>query len=940
MKKTIFTLLLFLAISLNAKSQFYETGQDPLSIKWKQIKTPNYKLIFPESFEKAAQNFAFSLDTIYPVIGKELQKHPGRISVVFHTQSSLSNGLVVYAPKRMELYTIPPQDNYAQDWITQLALHETRHVVQLKALDVGLTKLGSYLIGEQSVGVISSLVPRWFLEGDAVYSETEFSNSGRGRSAAFAMQYKALVMDKKLYNYEKALLGSYKHYVPDVYQMGYPMVKMARDTFYKDVFASSLRYTGRNPYFIFPFGRSMKLRHGYNNHSLYRLTYQELKKKWIEQDPPKVYKHWTTTKNRVYTDYNHPVVVNSQTIIAEKWSLKETRHFVKIDSSGEEKKLFSIGSNSGDRISFSGNKIIWSENRSDLRWQNRTYSEIVIFDINTKKFKRIKRNWYFSPVFSPDEKKIAAVKEDPGYKSSLVIIDAQSRKIISEINAPENTHLQHPVWLNHREIVCISVGKNGKSLVKLNDDEVWEQITPSSFQDISAFSIAGDFLLIAGERNGTNNIFSFNMMNGEFSQITFSRFGAFEPHFDANTEQLFFSEYTSDGYRIASVNWFPDTSLKKEPYFNIDETSHPHAISDFNLQKMTNDNRNYPVKSYSKTFNLFNFHSWLPLYYNYNITDFTNPAIYPGFTLLSQNLLGTMTSTLGYSYQEGHSHLHTQISYKALYPIISWSMDAGGPISLIGSNTAFEPKNSTSIKSTVNVSLPINLSKRNHVAGIVPYAEWKYNRNAYFIRTENRYAQEMNFINFGVNVYRYTRMAVRDIYPRLGFSSFFKMQTTPFEKNVYNSIYAASFRLYLPGLVKNHSTQIRYGYQYQSPLRYLYSSMFSFPPGYVTDRSEELHTLSSSYSLPLFYPDIHAGPLFYMKRIRANVFYDIAWNKYHRPGANIISRDILRSVGTDIIADVHFMRIMFPFQVGARFSYHPVEKEFFTQAIFSVNLVY
>jgi hypothetical protein len=93
--------------------------------------------------------------------------------------------------------------------------------------------------------------------------------------------------------------------------------------------------------------------------------------------------------------------------------------------------------------------------------------------------------------------------------------------------------------------------------------------------------------------------------------------------------------------------------------------------------------------------------------------------------------------------------------------------------------------------------------------------------------------------------------------------------------------------------------------------------------------------------LPLLYPDFHAGPLFYLKRIRTNLFYDLGWNSYHVPNqANIITSDILRSVGTDLIADIHLVRIIFPFQIGARIAYLPDQKSFYTQAIFSVNLVY
>jgi hypothetical protein len=184
-------------------------------------------------------------------------------------------------------------------------------------------------------------------------------------------------------------------------------------------------------------------------------------------------------------------------------------------------------------------------------------------------------------------------------------------------------------------------------------------------------------------------------------------------------------------------------------------------------------------------------------------------------------------------------------------------------------------------------------------------------------------------------------MAIRDIYPRFGFSSFYRRMSTPFENKVFNSISAISVRLYLPGFYKNHSLQLRYAYQYQSPLRYLYSTMIPFPAGYLSGRTERMLLVNLQYSLPLFYPDFHVGPFFYLKRIRTNLFFDAAGNNYHAYSQpNIITHDILRSVGTDFITDIHFLRIMFPFQLGVRLAYLPDQNSLYSQAIFSVNLVY
>jgi len=935
-----FIFLVSSLISGEVKSQFYETGQDPFSVSWKQINTKQYRLIFPTGFEQEAMRYASSLDTIYPLIGKYLPQSPSKFSVVFHTQSSLSNGMVVYAPKRMELYTIPPQDNYPQDWLDQLALHETRHVAQMDALKSGITRLGYYLLGEQAVGVVAGLVPRWFLEGDAVFSETIFSKAGRGRSAAFSMPYRAMVMNqKKLFPYDKALLGSYKDFIPDQYQMGYPMVKMGRDSFSNDLFGNGLTFSAKYPFLGFPFGISLKNQTGLNNKKLYQYTYTNLKATWAKQNilPPINYETWPVKTTKTFTNYNLPISINDSIILVQKWSLSNTRQFVLVNKTGKEKVVFTPGSLSADRISFYKTRITWSESTADLRWQNRSYSEIRIYDLVRKKHIRLtKKTWYYSPSFSKDGKDIAVVEESPQYQSSLVIINSENGELKLRIPAPDKNHLQFPVWDETGNIYCLAVGKNGKALLKYDKTiDEWETIIPSTFSDISSFSIAGDNIILAGETNGHNNIFSYNIPSKSFFKITSSEFGTFEPYFDTNMGRLFFSEYTSNGYRINYTNWSPKLSTVSIQIAGFKYKKDSTIQTIFNLQDAETVSKNYPIRKFSRIPHLFNIHSWTPAYYNYSPSEITNPQLYPGFMVLSQDVLGTLISSLGYSYENGYSHLHANINYKALYPVISWNIDVGGPFDRINGNPNQEADYTTNISSTLNLSIPLNLTRGKYASAITPYLEWKYNRRVYFKKSDNQYYHGLNYINWGLNYYRYKKMATRDLFPPLGFSSYFKMQTTPFENKLFNNIYAYSLRIYLPVLIKHHSFQVRVGYQQQSPLAYYYSTLLPFPRGFVASSSQEMKLINLDYAFPILYPDLNLGPIFYIKRIRGNFFFDAAKNSVSK-----ISQSTMRSYGADFIADVHFLRIMFPFQVGMRMGYLPDRGEYFAQGIFSVNLVY
>ena len=119
--RVILILLLFITASLNG--QFFEYGQDAGSLKWSQFRTPNYSVIFPKGVDSLANAFANRLEYYYSHLGEPLDHQHSHIPVIIHNEASFSNGVFVWAPKRLEIFTNPDPNSYHQDWLTQLALH-------------------------------------------------------------------------------------------------------------------------------------------------------------------------------------------------------------------------------------------------------------------------------------------------------------------------------------------------------------------------------------------------------------------------------------------------------------------------------------------------------------------------------------------------------------------------------------------------------------------------------------------------------------------------------------------------------------------------------------------------------------------------------------------------------------------------------------------------
>ena len=123
-------------------AQFYVTGDDPGRLKWNYIDTDSYRIIYPSESDSLAHVYARKLEKFKVPVSRSSGYITGEgdgklMPVVLHTYNG-SNGSVAWAPKRMDLFTIPSAyEPKALPWEQMLAIHESRHVTQMQ---FGMTK--------------------------------------------------------------------------------------------------------------------------------------------------------------------------------------------------------------------------------------------------------------------------------------------------------------------------------------------------------------------------------------------------------------------------------------------------------------------------------------------------------------------------------------------------------------------------------------------------------------------------------------------------------------------------------------------------------------------------------------------------------------------------------------------------------------------------------
>jgi hypothetical protein len=208
----------------------------------------------------------------------------------------------------------------------------------------------------------------------------------------------------------------------------------------------------------------------------------------------------------------------------------------------------------------------------------------------------------------------------------------------------------------------------------------------------------------------------------------------------------------------------------------------------------------------------------------------------------------------------------------------------------------------------------------------------------YYMHNSKTKTYQDRFVNllYGLTAYSLLSTSQRDIYPAWGLVLTGELLTAPFNYG-YGPLFYIQGTAYLPGILPHNSLRVSSACQQQS--RDYYASQISFPRGLSAETTLNLRTLNLDYAFPVCYPDFSIGPLFYVKRIRANLFSDLAWNQ------SFNSRDQLCTGGVDLTADFHFLRIIFPVNAGIRTIYIPVHERslslggsVYTELILSVNL--
>ncbi|MEM8564974.1 MAG: hypothetical protein AAGF85_00845 [Bacteroidota bacterium] len=928
MKNSLTAILCFflLYVSSTVVGQIRVLDNNPSSLKWSQINTPGFQVIFPRGFDSEAQRVANTLEHIREPVSRSLgNKKPKKVSIILQNQNSVSNGFVTLGPRRSEFFTTAPQ-NYnfigTNEWLELLAIHEYRHIVQFSQSRTGWNKLFSILFGQNTqAGMAFTAAPPWFWEGDATLTETLLTPSGRGRIPDFSRVFRTNLLEGKRFDYNKQHLRSFKDFVPDHYALGYHMVThIRRRTKKADIMDDITKDAWSRPFVPFTFSNAMKRHTGQYVVPTYNAMMDELQNIWTDQIDSLSLTQFDRINNRsndIFTDFSFPQILEDGSIVALKSGIADIDQFVKFNPDGSHSNEFVPGVINGSAmLSSSQSKVVWNEFHFDPRWRVKTYSVIKWYDFTTREKRTVtKKSRYAGAAISPDGYNIATIYSSEDNQYELVVLDAYTGEVKERFENAGNAQLGMPRFSDDGSaIVVLETKKEGKAVVKF-DMQTKEKSTLIDYsnENIGHPVLRGDLLFYNSPISGIDNIYAKDLTSTVVYQVTNSKYGAYNPAFSPDGKTIYYNDHRVNGLDVVKIPM--DKSLwkvtkyatkKESAYFGPLLRQEPGELLLQNIPKIE-----YPITNYSKLGNMINIHSWGP----FASTDLVRAEV----GIFSRDVLSNTNLSLGYVYdiEEESGFATAGLSYQAWYPIFDVEYQLGNrstssykwdestfligtriPWTLTNSKyfTELEISNSVGLRKITDFTDKRNGDGRNVFQDDVFVGLNEGDSvflDLFLVDVNDVDNGDLIFNDFEITFSNLMKRSPRDINSKWGqFFVFNRLSTVGGDFN--GGTTGIRGGLFFPGpveflsdlldfetprLFKNHSLFFRGGYQNKNNDRrtdnYSFRNVIFKPRGYSYPEEETFLSLQTNYTLPLLYPDLALGPLLNIKRIKANFFADI-----------------------------------------------------------------
>jgi hypothetical protein len=172
---------------------------DP-AVHWHSLRTPHFEVIYDKTQKEVADRYGVAAEQAYDILKTRFSEMPSKTYILISDVTDEANGSATFLPYPIiQVYPVLPDTlstlDYYGDWALEMIVHEYTHILTFQPAN-GFYIPFKYIFG--SVVRPNGILPRWYLEGLAVESETHYTNYGRLKSPRTFAELRAFQEDNSL----------------------------------------------------------------------------------------------------------------------------------------------------------------------------------------------------------------------------------------------------------------------------------------------------------------------------------------------------------------------------------------------------------------------------------------------------------------------------------------------------------------------------------------------------------------------------------------------------------------------------------------------------------------------------------------------------------------------------------------------------------------------
>jgi Tol biopolymer transport system component len=548
------------------------------SFVFSSIETPNFSIHYHQGLEAVARKAALIAEDVHVKLTQQFDWHPEeKTQLVLIDNSDFANGFASALPyNTIYVQVVPPSLESTlgeyDDWLKELITHEYAHIVTSDPAR-GYWKVARSIFGKPLPGADiftellfivtappNSFMPRWWHEGMATWSESEFTGQGRGASSYYDMVFRMAVARNQLPRVDQ-INGDLPNWpagnLPYLY--GYRLQKYLAERYGSESLGKlSIAQSGRFPYFIN--NPPQELFDGKSYGELYTdmlasLRSEQEKKIAILSRAP--FSATQTVTNQGERLGNPRFSPDGNRIAYTRRDPHDHTELVVTDRSGKT-VLAQLRRRSSD------GSISWSPDGGTLYFTqaeiNRgfdVYQDLYAYQIAKDRVTRLTQGLRLgAPDLSPDGRFFAAVVSNRGSQNLAILeqVAPGQQATPRTVTAYLEQRVSAPRWSPDGASICYALRDNaGHSSLHLYQVASGEDRTLLSMDhsaDQPTWSRDGSFLIFVSDETGVFNLFAYDLKSGTTYQVSHLLGGALQPDIAPDGSSVLFSSYDARGFSI------------------------------------------------------------------------------------------------------------------------------------------------------------------------------------------------------------------------------------------------------------------------------------------------------------------------------------------------------------------------------------------------------